>query len=43
MVDRQKELIVINQTGRYITIVIGQIHDKVKSNSDQLIEKLKNG
>ena len=43
MVIREKELIVIKQTGRYIAIVIGQNQDKVRSTSDQLVEKLKSG
>jgi hypothetical protein len=43
MVGREKELVVINQTGRYIAIVIGQNHDRVKSTADRLVEKLKNG
>ena len=41
MVGREKELVVIHQTGRYIAIVIGQNQDKVKSTSDRLVEKLK--
>jgi hypothetical protein len=43
MVGREKELVMINQTGRYIAIVIGQDQDKVKSTSGQLVEKLKRG
>jgi hypothetical protein len=43
MVGREKEHVVINRTGRYIAIVIGQNQDKVKSTSDRLVEKLKNG
>jgi hypothetical protein len=43
MVGREKELLVIHQTGRYIAIVIGQTQDKVKSTSDRLVEKLKSG
>lgn len=43
MVGREKELVVIHQTGRYIAIVIGQDQDKVKSTSDQLVQKLKRG
>ena len=43
MVGRDKEYVVVNQTGRYIAIVIGRNQDKVKSTSDQLVEKLKNG
>jgi len=43
MVGREKELVVIHQTGRYIAIVIGQNQDKVKSTSERLVEKLKNG
>jgi hypothetical protein len=42
MAGPDKELVVINQTGRYIAIVIGQNPDKVKSTSDSLVEKLKN-
>jgi hypothetical protein len=42
-VGREKEHIVISQTGRHIAIVIGQDQDKVKSTSDRLAEKLKNG
>lgn len=41
MVGRDKELVMINQTGRYIAIVIGQYLDRVKSTSDRLVEKLK--
>jgi hypothetical protein len=41
MVSREKELVMINQTGRYIVIVIGQNQDKVKSTSDRLVEKLR--
>jgi hypothetical protein len=40
-VSREKEILVINQTGRYIAIVIGQNQDKVKSTSDRLVEKLR--
>jgi hypothetical protein len=43
MVGRDKELVVIHQTGQYIAIVIGQDQDKVKSTSDQLVQKLKRG
>ena len=43
MVGSDKEYVVVNQTGRYIAIVIGRNQDKVKSTSDQLVEKLKNG
>ena len=43
MVGREKELVVINQTGRYIAIVIGQNRDKVSSTADRLVEKLKTG
>jgi hypothetical protein len=41
MVGRDKELVMINQTGRYIAIVIGQNQDRVKSTSDRLVEKLR--
>ena len=41
MVGRQKEHVLIKQTGRYIAIVIGHNQDEVKSTSDRLIEKLK--
>ena len=41
MVGREKELVVINQTGRYIAIVIGRNQDKVKSTLDRLVEKLR--
>ncbi len=43
IVGGEKELVVINQTGRYIAIVIGQNQDKTRSISDQLVEKLKSG
>ncbi len=43
MVGREKEFVVINQTGRYIAIVIGQNQDKVMSTSDRLVERLKSG
>jgi hypothetical protein len=43
MVGPEKELVVVNQTGRYIAIVIGHDQDKVKSTSNRLIEKLKSG
>jgi hypothetical protein len=43
MVGREKEFIVVNRFGRYITIVIGQNQDKVRSTSGQLVEKLKSG
>ena len=43
MVGPEKERVVINQTGRYITIVVGQNQDKVAFTSNRLIEKLKNG
>lgn len=43
MAGREKELVLIHLTGRYIAIVIGQDQDKVKSTSDQLVEKLKRG
>jgi hypothetical protein len=43
MAGRDKELVVIHQTGRYIAIVIGQDQDKVKSTLDQLGQKLKRG
>jgi len=43
MLGREKEILVIHQTGRYIAIVIGQTRDKVTSTSEQLLEKLKNG
>jgi hypothetical protein len=42
-VGREKEHVMINQTGRYIAIVIGQNQDEVGSTSDRLVEKLKNG
>ena len=42
MVGPDKELVVINQTGRYITIVIGQNQGNVKLTSDRLVDKLKN-
>ncbi len=41
MVGPEKELVVVNQTGRYIAIVIGRSQDKVNSTSNRLIEKLK--
>jgi hypothetical protein len=41
MVGRDKEFVVIHQTGRYIAIVIGQNQDRVKSTSVRLVEKLK--
>ncbi len=40
-VGRGKEFVVINQTGRYIAIVIGQNQDEVTPTSDRLVEKLK--
>jgi len=43
MVGREKEFIVVNRFGRYITLVIGRNQDKVRSTSDQLVEKLKSG
>jgi hypothetical protein len=43
LVGREKEHVVINQTGRYIVIVIGQNQDTVNSTSDRLVEKLKSG
>jgi hypothetical protein len=42
-VGPEKELVVIDQTGRYISIVIGNNKDKVTSVSNRLIEKLKSG
>jgi hypothetical protein len=41
MAGPDKELVVINQTGRYIAIVIGRNQDRVKSTADRLVEKLK--
>jgi len=43
MAGREKEFLVIHQTGRHIAIVIGQTRDKVASTSDRLVVKLKNG
>ncbi|MFZ3049135.1 MAG: hypothetical protein WA151_24740 [Desulfatirhabdiaceae bacterium] len=43
MLGREKELLVINQTGRYIAIVIGQTRDKVTSMADGLGKEAKNG
>lgn len=43
MVGREKELVAIHRTGRYIAIVIGRNQDEVKSTSDRLDEKLKSG
>jgi hypothetical protein len=40
MIGPDKELVVINQTGSYIAIAIGQNQNKVKSTLDQLVEKL---
>jgi hypothetical protein len=40
LVGREKELVVIHQTGRYIAIVIGQNQDKVRTTADRLVEKL---
>lgn len=41
LVGHEKEFIVVNRFGRYITIVIGRNQDKVRSTSGQLVEKLK--
>lgn len=41
MVDREKELIVIDQTGRTITVVIGRNQDAVRSTSKRIVENLK--
>jgi hypothetical protein len=41
MVGRDKEIVEIKQSGRYIAIVIGQDHDKIKATSERLVEKLK--
>jgi hypothetical protein len=41
MVGREKELVVIHQTGCYIAIAMGQNQDKVRSMADRLVEKLK--
>jgi Family of unknown function (DUF6599) len=43
MVGPEKERVVINQTGRYITIVVGQNQDKVEFTANRLIEQLKSG
>ena len=43
MVGREKEFIAVNRLGRYITIVLGRNQDKVRSTSNQLVEKLKSG
>lgn len=43
MVGAEKELVVVDRTGRYIAIVIGHSQDKVTSTSNRLIEKLKSG
>jgi hypothetical protein len=43
MVGPGKDLVVVDQTGRYIVVVIGHNRDKVTSTSSGLIEKLKGG
>ena len=42
-VSAEKELVVVERTGRYISIVIGHNQDKVTYTSNRLIEKLKSG
>ena len=41
MVDRKQESLMIKQTGRHITIVIGKDVEKVKSISERLVAKLR--
>lgn len=42
-VGRGNELVVIQRTGRYIAVVMGQNRDEVQSTAERLAEKLKKG